>query len=264
MDEIQDKVLAKVRKLLVRAEDVRGSSENEREMAMRQAHALLAKHNLTMAQAEADGKGQKVKREKGDFELRPLAWARWISNGIAQLFFCNFFTVKMYNGKERHTFIGRPENVITACEMAKYVIDSVLRERDRRAKVEGAHDPNPWKLAFAQGAAMTIYNRCLAMKEEAETKDVVVQEKVEGAGFMLPEKREPGTALVLASHYKKEEEANGEFVEKELGIKLKTKKAVHRDNRGTGDAYSAGRSYGKDVQLNRQLGGPRKQLKGGA
>lgn len=261
MTEEQDKALAKVRKLLQRAEDDTGSTQGEREQAMRMAHAILAKHNLSIAQAEASGTAATELRVDKAFEFRSLAWARTISNGVGDLFFCKFFYVRLHTGRDKHYFVGREANVITAMEIAEYVIKSVLSERDRRAKVEGAHDPNPWKLAFAQGAAAQIYRRCKEMRAESETKDVVTQEKVQGAGFAIAEQREPGTALVLASHYKKEVEANSEYIKDQLKLQFSKKKHTSRDNRGTDDAYTSGRSFGQNVSLNRQVAGPRKQLK---
>lgn len=47
-----DKILDRIRKLLAMANDERGN-DNERETALRQAHAMLTKHGLELADVEA-------------------------------------------------------------------------------------------------------------------------------------------------------------------------------------------------------------------
>ena len=51
MDAATDRAVDKIKKLLALANDSRGN-EQERDTALRQAHALLVKHNLDMADVE--------------------------------------------------------------------------------------------------------------------------------------------------------------------------------------------------------------------
>ena len=51
MSGIDDRLIDRINKLLALGQDVRGN-EHERDNAMRAVHALLLKHNLTIAQVE--------------------------------------------------------------------------------------------------------------------------------------------------------------------------------------------------------------------
>ena len=56
----EEKVLEKIRKLLERANDERGSTENERELALRMATSMMAKYQLDMSDIP------QAQREKDD------------------------------------------------------------------------------------------------------------------------------------------------------------------------------------------------------
>jgi hypothetical protein len=61
----------------------------------------------------------------------------------------------------------------------------------------------------------------------------------------------PGTAILLASYYKTEQAQNDTWLAANVG-ELKTSKA--RTHRVDGDAYAAGKEYGKSINLSEQLG----------
>jgi hypothetical protein len=230
----QDKVLARIRKMLALANDA-AASDGERENAMRMVHNTLAKHNLTMAHAEAHGATPSEAREAGAADGRDFPWARQTAHAIAQLMFCRYFFVPRGNGKVTHTYVGRVGNVATARETANYVIASIIRESARAAR-SGGHDGS-WERSFAKGAAARISERCAALRLAAEANDVT--------------DLSTGRELVLASVYETEAAANAAFIERSLGINLRKSKDR---SRGAGAGYGAGRDFGDKVGLNRQVG----------
>lgn len=253
MSELNDieraKILSRVKKMMTLANNA-GATEGERDNAMRMAHATLAKYNLSMMEAEAAGTEKAEKRDKMYVDTRH-AWTRSVAAGIARLFFCNYFFVTLrHAGKLRHYFVGRASNALTAQLMMEYVVESINREGRKRAvdasrlygDSKGAYERN-----FAKGAAQRVWERCVEIQEAAERAPVeVVGSK--------------STALVLASFYKQEAEANTAFIEQELNVKLED---TNDRQRPAGAGYRDGKEFGDRVSLNRQLGGKeeRKSLK---
>lgn len=233
-----NKILDKVRKMMAIANDA-AASQGERDNAMRMSHALLAKHNLSMSEAEARGDtSQSEKRMDGSIETKAYPWMRRCAHGIAELFFCKYFFMKTKNGNAvKHYFIGKESNVITAQEISAFVTDSILREAKRQSKDQ--FNPTVWGLNFMKGAADTIWYRCIQLRRDAEKVDAPV------AGST-------GTALVLANVYALEQKANSAYLQDVLNIKLKS--SVGREKRA-GDGAGAGAAFGKSIPLNRQIGG---------
>lgn len=231
------KVLARVKKMLTLANDA-AASDGERDNAMRMALNLLAKHNLTVAQAEASGAKPEEARQQGETFSRDQPWCRAAAHAVAEVFFCSYFYVRggtTKRGSVQHCFVGRASNVETAKVMADYVISSIMREANREWKKQA--DPGPWWSNFCKGAAHRVWERCAALKREAEQSSQAASS---------------GTALVLASVYAMEARANETFLSETLGLQLKTK--ASREKRVRGEGYAAGRAFGDKVSLNRQVG----------
>lgn len=233
MDDNMGKILERVRKMLRLANDS-AATDGERDNAMRMAHATLAKHNLSMADAEARGATAEERRLDKQVETLCWPWMRTVSFGIAKLFFCEYFFARSRKNYVRHFYIGRESNVATASEMSAYVIASIQREANAHKKRGG--DP----LSFCKGAAARIHERCRALRAEAERAS--------------QSSAAPGTAIVLASVYATEQAANKAYMSSELGIgKLKT--SVSRQRRAESGDYYAGVKHGDSINLNRQLNG---------
>jgi len=239
-NDIQAKILARVRKLMKLASDA-GATEGERDNAMRMAHATLAKYNLSMSQVGAGESEEKRGQYSKEFLGKP--WCISIAAAISRMYFCHYY----YQGvggnagpsqKAIHVFIGRESNVITAQEMAQFIVESVNREAQRYQRGIGGTYAD--YRAFAQGAMIKIRQRC---------DDIVEKSKKEG----VPDEAQPGTALVLASLYQTEEDANKAYL-KQLDIKLRDGRSQSFDMRKRA-AMANGAVYGSQVSLNRQVGG---------
>jgi len=232
------RVLSRVRKMMAIANDG-AATEGERDNAMRMAHATLAKHNLTMIEAEAAGAEQQEARDVGGTTSRDQPWCRSVANSVSKLFFTYYFFQRSHTrGKVEHKFVGRLSNVETAREITDYVIKSITAEANRRWKQQP--DPGPWWTQFCKGAALSVAARCTQLRADAD--------KTEGDG--------KGTSLVLASHYAAELEANKKHIADVLEMKLKFGKDRQRHTAGSG--YADGREFGAKVGLDRQIGAAKK------
>lgn len=246
-DERQLKILRRVRKMMKLANDA-GASEGERDNAMRMVHATLAKHNLNMSLVAAtDESVQEEKRGSLRKAYLGKPWAISISAAIARMYFCHYHYNTMGGNagptqKAVHVFVGRESNVVTAQEMAQFVVESVNREAQRYQRSIGGRYSD--YRAFAQGAMMRIRDRCAKIEEEAKTngvEDVPTDGEVDAT---------PGTALVLASLYQKETEANTAFVAHVFGELKDGRSQTLAPNAA---ARQAGKQYGDKVSLHKQV-----------
>lgn len=236
-EQTQNRVLARVRKMMALANDA-AASEGERDNALRMAHATLAKYNLSMAAAEAAGQTPEEKRLGVPMESRSWdAWERRVAKSVAELFFCRYFyTLGNWDGiRIKHMFIGKESNIYTAQEMAKYVIKSINTEAMRRAKAETGNPKGTFWRDFCKGAAQRIGERCHELLAAAEKST----------------ERAPGTALVLASVYQSEKIANDHHLTVVMRVRLGRGAATRSPSTG---GYGAGREFGGRVSLNRQVG----------
>lgn len=230
------KVLGRVRKMLALAGDA-AASEGERDNALRMAHATLAKHNLSLAEVVAQG-GTDEDRLRQAFFADGGPWARRCADAVGGLFFCYHVYVPRrvpgQGGKITHFYVGKASNVATAIELSQFVIGSIWRESARYARERGLGSRERW--SFAKGASERVWRRCCQLREAAEAPTV------RGA---------PGTALVLASLYASELEANAARY-----LELAGKPPKEMRSRERNPAFGAlldGRDYAETISLRRQV-----------
>lgn len=241
----EEKILDRVRKMLALANDTR-ASDGERDNALRMAHNLLAKHNLSLADVEAAARNASDPRGEHSEVGWAQPWARTIYDAMAHLFFCRYaYGGKINSTKLRHKMIGRASNATTALLMSDYLCTSILRE----CRQLYTHNLSPQSREFATGAAHRIYWRVQQM-----IKDQAAQR--------AEHPMSNGRALVLADIYRVESEANALAVV-ELWPELKKGKAA--PDVPLTKAYFAGQEYGATAALNVQVGSKKddtKQLEG--
>jgi len=222
------KVIEKVQKLLALGRND-GATDGERDNALRMAHGLLAKHNLSMLEVESYGAPEK--RADLDYAGWNMPFSTTLAVSVSKLFFCQAYLGQKVNGtKQEFHFVGKVSNATTAQLMHEYLTNSILKECRKHWK----HNLAPESRAFALGAASRILER---VKELMETPLADA---------------EPGTALTVVNLYKTEDAANSEFLASGgvslVASKPKSLKAVKSS------AYSAGRAYGDSVSLHGQIG----------
>jgi hypothetical protein len=256
--QTDNKILRRVRKMLNLANDA-GATEAERDTAMKHVHATLAKYNISMTQVEAGEAQEKRGQLSEAFLGKP--WAIRISAAVARMCFCHYHYCTMGGNagptqKALHVFVGLDSNMTTAKEMARFVVESVNREAQRYQRSIGGGYAD--YRAFAQGAAERIRLRCFKIEDDAKRNGVA--RDVEDDTQMQAAAKSSMTSLVLASVYKKEEDANKEWLEQHK-IRLGKGRSQTVD-KSRGYAHRAGAEYGDKVSLNRQVtGSSKKQLK---
>ena len=235
-------VLDKIRKMLTLAENSEATA-GERENAMRMVHRLLAKHNIDMAEARAHGSKSE---DRGILSAvyfgRP--WARQVSKAIADLFFCEYLYYPATKGKDtRHCFVGLESNTVTASELSRFLVESIMQEGKRKQREQRAG--NIYYRSFATGAAATIRRRVDEMIAKSSKEGITEPTDAPGTST--------GTALVLASLYRTEVEANKAVIEQAF-------KKLRSGRNGSSDFdYNGSRDgveYGSKVSLTRQIEGP--------
>lgn len=216
---MDNSIIEKIQKCLELAK--RGGTEGEATAAMSMVQALLAKHNLSLAEVES--KGQKpedyVRNEAG--RLQP--WQRYVWNGIAKLYFCSFFTSGS-NG----IVVGKPSNIAIVENMAGYI----CKLGESLAKT--ASKDRAFRNSFKAGFAQRISQR--AFEEIRRAKENQVMEA------------NSCTALVLAPLYEKTGKEIALYLAGQ-GIRTKSGRRTQRVSNGAG--YNAGRSAGDGVSLGR-------------
>lgn len=229
-----EKILDRVKKMLAIANDA-GATEGERDNALRMSYNLLAKHNLSMADLPTEENNEV--RERQDTVISADKWSRSLAQAVAKLFFCKYFYSRTNtSGKDKHCFVGRQSNCITARYMTEYLIKSVKREAISRY----SSPTSPQGRSFCVGTVDSIRKRVEEMiKTDTEST--------------------PGTALVLVSLHQREADANAKWLE-QAGLALTTSKS-RADNSLRAGAFYDGRDYGKTVSLNQQVTSGSKDFK---
>lgn len=245
----QAKILARVRKMMKLANDA-GATEGERDTALRMVHSILAKYNLSLGQVEATNEAAQEARERLSQPFLGKPWAIQIAASIARMYFCHYYYQTLGGNagptqKANHVFVGRHSNVVTAQEMARFVVEAVNREAQRFQRSIGGKYGD--YRAFAQGAAYKVRQRCLEIERAAKEEGL----KAEVADDPSDVVTSSGTALVLASLYQTEADANKKWLE-QAGVKLSAGRSQSIDG-SKGYAHAAGIKYGSSVSLNRQV-----------
>ena len=223
----EDKILSRIQKMLALANDL-AATEGERDNALRMAYNLMAKHNLDIATVEAHGK----KSDEPRIDFKNVSWSwKWavsVNHIVADLFFCKYYYFEKINGTQiTHHFVGRESNAMTAAVMADWIVNSILKEARKLYK----SNTSPETRSFAVGA---MHKLSLRVDEIKRT----TAQQFEAT---------PGTALVLASLYDTEAQANEELMPADLKV-VKSKQAkVKRD------AYEAGVVFGAKINLSAQV-----------
>lgn len=239
--EANEKVMAKIRKLLARADANKNDNEHERAIAMRQAHALLTKHGIDIDDV---GEASTVEVNYGALgELavavngtRPDKWMLSIYHSMAVMNGCYSFV----RGKDRKiVMVGRALRVTVARQMGDYVMASILSECKRVHQARYSHiHGRVFSVDFGDGAAAGV---------RAQVEEIIKNMK---KGELDGEKLSDSHALVVVNQHA-------------LALKEGKELAYNKYNIGRGtsrvsrmsDAYSHGVDHGRSIQLNAQVGG---------
>jgi hypothetical protein len=220
---VETAIITKVKKLIALGTN-EGATEGERDNAMRMAHGLLAKHNLSMVDVK-DNDVSCVKVENDYYDER---WCAIVSNYVAKLFFCFCYSQKSQKTKTKATFciIGKEANATTAVLITNYVLKSIQKER-----IKGNYGRS-----FSNGAAQRIAYR---------VNEII--NKVDESEFSSSQ------ALAVINLHKTEIEEAMDFVKKQCGVSLVA--AKRKDTKQNLNEFMAGVNYGNGISLNNQISG---------
>ena len=160
------KIVDKIQKLLALTES---SNEHEAALAAEKAHELLAEHNLSMAQVESASKKEKLNEQVGHTSATSKLGARWVRNlwlATARLYFCEYLYSRG-NHKTYHTVIGSEANTTTACHMAEFFTQSVVKMS------KGSSSQS----SFRTGCALRLVARLNEMRKLAQEQPVTASNK---------------------------------------------------------------------------------------
>lgn len=215
-----ENLIEKIRKLFRLAE--RAGTEAESETAMRKAHELLAVHKLSMADLKT-GATDKVTQEEYQLDKK-YGWKHFLFGAASRLCFCHMIVL---NRSRRVRFVGKPIDILTAKNLADYLLKTGLR-LSRKLPVRDRRYRNSWRIGFAHRVAERV---------EALVQ-LAMQNKLREEGT--------GKELILSPLYTQAERDIGEFIRENygrLGGGLPNPRAYDRAG------YQDGMRAGNDVSL---------------
>lgn len=224
LTDAQRAIIGKVEKLLALAG--RNSNENEASAAAAKAEAMLAEHNLSMAEVEraqgaVSGKREMLKQSGGMYSYQRRLWRE-----VADLNFCVYLCYRERNrermereangrngGKVRmrytHRLIGRTVNVAATKVMASYLegaAERLCRERLHERGEGSQQFYSRWAVSYREGAVDRIISRIYDRRSQRETEERLARaEQAKRAGGST------ATALTLADVRETERAANYDF-----------------------------------------------------
>lgn len=224
----RERVLRKIKRCLALSQS---SNQNEADMAMRQAQAMMREYRLS----EADVHASEVNKESRDTGLKRLPeWQRDLGFVAAKAFGCKFFTQPSFGGlvNVRFLFIG----VMPAAELAAYAYDTLLVQAHAARKA--------FKSKRAKTSRKVADDFCIAWV-------YAVSQKVEQFARDNPVSGTKANALVVVQS--KEEAAIDAWVAAEFD-KVTERKGRHRDDYDRG-ALLHGRAAGEKATINQAMTG---------
>ena len=229
MIEMQ-KIIDRVQKLLALAGN--NANENEALAALEKAHAILAEHNMTMAEVGDRPETQSADQQRDSLNTdtnMPERYNKWVWQAVAQANSCLMFSFRPNPKKYQtiYTLVGRRVNIVVATQMALYLCQTMKRLAAEHCRAEGRSDFH-YKNAYLTGMALRLVQRINEMKATQ------------------------GSALVLWSG--EEEKANRAHVSDAMKVELKQTKAVTHIKYNAKAMHAGSRDADK-VSLSQQVAG---------
>lgn len=231
-------IIRKITALLARADQSRNDNEHEREIALRQANYLLAKHGLDIATLtkEKQEATQGPMYESDDAIGRAI-WKASIYSSIAKLHNCT--CIRSPQNQSIHV-LGRKAMVEVARSVAEWVIRSIEREMPIAwDAVEGKASMNrrSFHTSFGNGASGAV----------SDTVDGILAERKKGR--IGDEQLSRSQALVLSNQDKRALQESEDYLKK-LYPHLRSGSGSHS---ASDKGYAAGKSFGAGLSLHGQI-----------
>lgn len=224
LDEGQQAIISKVRKLIALASN--NPNEEEAARAMTKANEYLAAYNLDLAMVGEHGE-KDARREEQRLKGGAYLYQRWVWEAVAELNFCFYWPDrrwvhykvrrKNFDGSPgfrdwpryqwHHFIVGRTVNVTLTRSMAEYLEQVIERlTRDRLRNSEGVV-PNTelfsrWAISLRSGMAHRVVEKLHERRNEK------LKEENEAAARAARAGTSTSTALTISSYSKSELDAN--------------------------------------------------------
>lgn len=252
----KDKFLDKCRKVLGLT---KSPNEHEAARAMERLQAMLAEHNLTMADVATESKStDEVKINDLDELYESVPWMRVLATPVAKLYFCRALFNHVYKDRpgttktgvhrknsgmpvaykrmDKFSFVGAPHNAAVAVLMFAYLVETINRLSREGAKAVPVKQRSKYRTTFRN---MCAWRLCQRIEQRiADTK----------AGKV---KTEGGTNLPAVIYDQLEKPVN-DFMDQMFGDNLKTKAVALSAKHGQG--YQDGIKAGDSISLDGQVG----------
>ncbi len=241
-------VIDRVSKLLALS---KSPNEHEAAAAAAKAADLMLRHNLSRGDIPTDKADEEfcvIGNHKVVVGNRIPKWKNVLMTGIGYLTNAEVLFLETTYPKGKHlSFIGSEGSVAVAVKMFEYLADAI-ESQSKNSGLSGRSQFNEFKM----GAAGALQRRLRERRVELENKGLCDDD---GSNNI------PG--IVLANHFKREQDAINKYLE-DVGIN--PSKNVNLNFNPRSSAYSAGveagNSIGIDPQINRHRTHNRKQLRG--
>ncbi len=222
------RVLKKIQALLARADETRNDNQYEREIALRQAYALMRAHQVStsdLSEAELNAELGELVRDSVPQPGRTVLWKLRIISAMTILHSC-----QLVRTAEKLHFIGREVNIAVAKEMGDYLIRSIMREC--------TDQPASYRTSFGNGCAQAIHRR---------VKEMLTRES--GGN---------GTDMVVVNQRDMLTKEAADYLKRLYPNSQKTNRRTRvRDL----DGYLDGQAFGGSVGLSKQLKNRQRLLK---
>ena len=237
----RENLIRKIQALLARADKDRNDNEHEREIALRQANSMMAKHNLSIVElSEAEQREELGELTEGHESLTGAIWQAVVYSAVAKLNGCKCLR---NSSKKIVMVIGHSSRIEISVAMAKYVIASIKREMpkafDNRSFAEEYINRRSFNTSFGNGAANAVF---------ANVKTILAARR---RGEIDGENLSRNQAMVLVDQDKKQLADVMVFYHRQHPHVRRGSGSNSRSHSG----YLAGKSYGAGISLNTQIGG---------
>lgn len=166
----ESKIIEKIRKLLELADETRGGTEAERELAAKRAQELMLKHNLESADLIGQSAPGDVQDGVERIEGSMAEWQVSLILGIGDACFVSGFYTQRARFTWDVTTIGRPDNVAFVKTLCSHLVPWLEQEAKDAFKIAQEEDETvksrSFRRAFYASATRIITMRLHALRKE--------------------------------------------------------------------------------------------------
>lgn len=170
LNQAQDSILWKIKKLLALADTRTNTNPNEAAQAAAKAQELLFKHNLSMLSIDGlqDQDSEAILKEEWvapDVNRTSLGWAGPLLNIICKTNFCR--VIRLSSGSAKYALIGKPSNIQVSQYLFTYLKGEIDRLGKQTVKSEGIITKKAsWVKDFSYGAMSSVIAKLKEQKQQ--------------------------------------------------------------------------------------------------